>query len=408
MGDLSDSIDKSIARGEATGKAMLSRRVPSEPVSFTQVSAHMAEIVTSPMAGDLSPDWETIFAHWNLKPEDWSVVDGTLRTNAWEGPCADGGSTIYRQYKATIRQRTANDLDVDELLQEIKRWKPRQKEPVTTDGACFVVVATDWQIGGEGGTKNTIDRLLGTLKEIEQRARVAVKRGATHLLIPALGDLVEGVVGMYPAQPFTVDLDLSGQVRVARRVLLAWLRKLVPLFEHVTVVGIPGNHGRRGSKVETNYDDNADLDVVEGLAEVCAESDWGRHIEFVIPRETLVSLVPIAGTNILLAHGDATRGNSDKLRGWWREIAFTKWGDSDLGDILIVGHRHHLRIEEIAGGRWLFQAPAMDNGSRWFAEIGGGTSNPGVLTFVTKDANWWDMHVCLSGPDRSAANGRDA
>jgi len=226
------------------------------------------------------------------------------------------------------------------------------------------------------------------------RAKQAVKGGATHLLIPALGDLVEGVVGHYPAQPFTVDLDLSSQVRVARRVLLAWLKRLVPMFEHVTVVGIAGNHGRRGPKVETTYDDNADIDVVEGLAEVCAESEWGRHIEFVIPRETLMSLVPICGTNVLLAHGDQCKGNSDKLRSWWKEVSFTRFGDSDLGDILIVGHRHHLRIEEIASARWLMQAPAMDNGSRWYAEIGGGTSHSGVLTFITAGARWWGLHIC--------------
>jgi hypothetical protein len=62
--------------------------------------------------------------------------------------------------------------------------------------------------------------------------------------------------------------------------------------------------------------------------------------------------------------------------------------------VLVVGHRHHLRVEEVASGRWLFQCPAMDGGSRWYAEIGGATSQPGVLTFTTRDSRWWDLHVC--------------
>jgi hypothetical protein len=397
MGDFADGISKSIARGEPTGTAM--RRTPLEPPRFTQTDSNIGEIVTSAIAGNDTPDWATIFAYWNLSPDEWSVDEGSLRVNAWEGPSAGGDTVIYRQYKAAIRRRTNADADVQELIKLVQRWKPRRRQLEADTGSCFVVVATDWQIGGEGGTERTVNRLLSTLDDIERRAKQAVKDGATHLLVPALGDLVEGVFGMYPAQPFTVDLDLSGQVRVARRVLLAWLKRLVPLFSHVTVVGIAGNHGRRGQKVETNYDDNADIDVVEGLAEVCAESDWGQHIEFVIPRETLVSLVPICGTNILLAHGDQVRGSSDKLRAWWKEVSFTRFGDSDLGDILIVGHRHHLRIEEVASHRWLMQAPAMDNGSRWYAEIGGGTSNSGVLTFSTSGASWWGLHICVSGPE---------
>lgn len=396
MGDFSDGIGRSIARGEPTGTAQ--RRVASEPPRFTQTDHNIGELVTAPIPGDDHPDWVTIFAHWNLSPDDWSVDEGSLRVNAWEGPSVGGETVIYRQYKAAIRRRTSADADVADLIRTVSRWKRRRRESTELGGSCFVVVATDWQIGGEGGTERTVNRLMAALDEIELRARQAVKEGADHLLIPALGDLVEGVFGQYPAQPFTVDLDLSGQVRVARRVLLAWLKRLVPLFANVTVVGIAGNHGRRGSKIDTTYDDNADIDVVEGLAEVCAESDWGQHIEFVIPRETLMSLVPICGTNLLLAHGDSTRGSSDKLRGWWKEVSFTRFGDSDLGDILVVGHRHHLRIEEVACNRWLMQAPAMDNGSRWYAEIGGGTSHSGVLTFTTANARWWGLHIC-GGPD---------
>jgi hypothetical protein len=391
MGELNDSISRSVARGEPTSAA--ARRQPTEPPRFTQTDTNSGELVTAPIAGDSHPDWITIFAHWNLSPDDWSVDEGSLRVNAWEGPSAAGESVIYRQYKASVRRRTSADADVHALVKQVSKWKSRRR-PLVDDESCFVVVATDWQIGGEGGTENTVERLMLALDEIELRAKQAVKAGATHLLLPALGDLVEGVSGSYPAQPFTVDLDLSSQVRVARRVLLAWLKRLVPLFVNVTVVGIAGNHGRRGSKVETTYDDNADIDVVEGLAEVCAESEWGRHIEFVIPRETLMSLVPICGTNLLLAHGDSSKGNSDKLRSWWKEVSFTRFGDSDLGDILIVGHRHHLRIEEVACNRWLMQAPAMDNGSRWYAEIGGGTSNSGVLTFSTAGARWWGLHIC--------------
>lgn len=387
MGAFADALEPAAA----TTPPAPGRRAPAETPRFTQTGEHTGEIVTGPITPDAHPDWDAVFRHWNLDPDAWQVIDGTLRVNAWEGPTATG-TAVFRQYKAQVRRRLATDADVDELVKMVSRWKPRRAE-VATEGSTFVVVATDWQVGGEGGSERIVTQLMGVLDGIEARARAAVKAGATNLLLPALGDLVEGTAGQYPAQPYTVDLDLSSQVRVVRRVLLAWLRRLVPLFDRVTVVGIPGNHGRRTSKVETTYADNADLDAVEGVAEVCASTDWGAHVEFVVPRDTLVALVPVSGTNILLGHGDQKQGGVDKVGTLWRDLAFTRWGDADLADILIVGHRHHLRVEEMAVGRWLFQCPSMDCGSRWFAEIGGGTSKPGVLCFTTEGGRWFDLHV---------------
>lgn len=368
------------------------RSGPEETARWSQTSETTGELVT-PRTTDTDPDWDTIFAHWNLDPEVWEVVPGTLRVNAWEGPIGSGEARIFRQFKATVRRRTNSGPDVEELLAEVRRWKPRRRV-AEAPGSAFVVVATDWQIGGEGGTELIVGQLMGALDAIEARAKVAVKAGATTLVIPSLGDMVEGVEGNYPAQLHTVDLDLTSQLRVARRVFLAWLRRLVPYFDRVVVIGIPGNHGRRGATVITSPLDNADLDYLDGVAEVCAETDWGRHIEFYVPRDKLVVTKEVAGTNLLCVHGDQRKGPAQRMIDWWRDASFTRHGDSDCADILLLGHRHHLRVEELAIGRWVFQCPSMDGGSAWFADVGGGTSRPGVLTFATRDGEWWGMEVC--------------
>jgi len=136
--------------------------------------------------------------------------------------------------------------------------------------------------------------------------------------------------------------------------------------------------------------------AADGMAEALTESGMAdRHaIKFIIPTETAVALVEAAGSQLLLAHGDQTGPSSaDGVRKWWQRVSFTRWGDADVADILLTGHRHHLRIEELAVGRWLMVAPTLGGESRWFADGGGGTSMPGTLTFTTRRGAWWGLEV---------------
>lgn len=352
------------------------------------------ELTTGAVDGD--PDWDSIFRHWNLDPALWEVVPGSLRVNAWEGPTSDG-TAIFRQYRANVVRRRRPGVEVDETLRAVARWRPRKPAPEVDDPAAWVVAAADWQVGGHGGHEAFLERFRSTLDGLAVEARRAVKGGARHLVVAFLGDQVEGVAGNYSSQTFEADLTVRDQVRVVRQCEAAMVKALAPMFDRTTVVAIAGNHGRTsmGKNVTTTTEDSFDLMAADGMAEALTESGMAeRHaVEFIIPTETAVALVDAAGTQLLLAHGDQVSGNASAIAKWWERVSFTRWGDADVAQVLVTGHRHHLRVEELAAGRTFMVAPTLGGESRWFAEGGGGTSLPGTLTFSTRRGAWWGLEV---------------
>jgi UDP-2,3-diacylglucosamine pyrophosphatase LpxH len=352
------------------------------------------ELTTGAVDGD--PDWDSIFRHWNLDPALWEVVPGSLRVNAWEGPSADG-ARIFRQYRANVVRRRRPGVEVDETLRAVARWRPRKPPPEVDDPAAWVVAAADWQVGGHGGHEAFLDRFRSTLDGLVVEARRAVKGGARQLVLAYLGDMVEGVAGNYSSQTFEADLTVRDQVRVVRQCETALVKALAPMFDRTTVVAIAGNHGRTSMSktVITSTEDSFDLMAADGMAEALTESGMAaaHAVEFVIPTETAIALVDAAGTKVLLSHGDAVSGSADAVRKWWERVSFTRWGDADVADVLVTGHRHHLRVEELAVGRTFIVAPTLGGESRWFAEGGGGTSLPGTLTFSTRRGEWWGLEV---------------
>ena len=368
------------------------RKNPMETPNL-EVQGDRGTIVSRPLL-EANADWDLIFAYWNLPREDWIVDEGTLKVNSWEMPGPDGDLRIHHQYKANIRRRPEHSVDLKDMLDQIKsRKRPKVLDKTTDGGHAFVVNCTDWQIGGEGGTPAAMERILSALDEVEVEAKAAVKQGATMCVLASVGDIVEGVEGNYKSQLFTVDLDLSGQVRVARQLLMEYLKRLVPLFPTFKVAAVRGNHGQKSQF--TTPEDNADLDYVEGVMEVCRESEWGKHITWHFPEWGVASqvLIDAAGTHILFAHGDEKRGKVDAMERWWERATFNGHAHADLATIMVLGHRHHLQVRECAKNRWLFQCPAMDGGSRWYVDSGGTTSKPGVLTFHTADDKWWGLNV---------------
>jgi len=349
------------------------------------------EITTGPQDDDC-PDWDSIFRYWNLDPNAWETVDGTLRVNAWEGPTVDG-TKIFRQYKAQIRRKLSTTIDADKWLERLCKYKASKPKDFTkAEASTFVAMFTDWQVG-DCEEETFLDRLCESLDGVIAQAK---KSKSSNCLIAFGADMIEGVAGQYASQTFTVKLNLRDQVRVARAGEALIISKLSPLFSETIVVAVPGNHGLGNlSKPITDLNDNWDLAICEMVKEQMDGSGFSEahNVQFEIPTTSQIVCVETSGSKILVAHSDQVRGSADKVRDWWRKVSFTRWGAADEADILITGHRHHFRAEELAEARWWFQAPALDSGSRWFAEIGGGTSKAGTLTFVTADSDWWNLHI---------------
>jgi predicted phosphodiesterase len=295
---------------------------------------------------------------------------------------------LYRQWKAKIirRKERATFADVTELVEEIKRHKPAKKTPPTGEGA-FCVVLADWQMGKEGSS-GTVQRVLKAIDDVEHRVKELRKMGrplgSLYVLWP--GDSVEGCVGHYDQQTFTVELDRRDQVKVTRRLLRDALVRWSRHFERVAVVAVGGNHGenRKDGKSFTTFGDNDDLAVVEQVAEIMAANPEAYgHIEFIIPPDHLTVTVEVAGWIMGVTHGHVAResGTAEtKLRRWYERMAGGKQPIGDA-DILVSGHYHHTRVADWGGCYWL-QAPALDAGSEWWRLVRGEASEAGVLTFA--------------------------
>ncbi len=341
-------------------------------------------ITTGAITND--PAWEDVLRKWDLDPAEYQVVEPVL-FNSWGG---EDGLT-NRQFKAKVIRRVHAQPDLEPLIAQAMRHKPKKRS--YTGGDVMTVVLADWQIGkaDHGGVEGTIERIIDRRDAVIERARDLRKIGreVSSLNVLWVGDSIEGCLGHYPSQTFAVELDRRDQVKVTRRLLTDSLQAWSKHFEQITVAAVGGNHGenRSSGKAFTGVQDNDDLAIVEQVAEILgANPDAFGHVRFAVARDALTLTIPSAGWVIGITHGHvAFRGanTEDKIRRWWEGQAAGRQpiGDSD---ILVTGHYHHLRVADWGGCMWL-QAPALEGGSEWWRVSTGQTSQIGMLTFVTTD-----------------------
>ncbi|MFZ4431671.1 MAG: hypothetical protein ACOYOQ_00590 [Microthrixaceae bacterium] len=322
-----------------------------------------------------------------------------MTSNAWQMAGPDGDLRIHRQYKARIRRRTTprdDSWSTDNLLKRLARSPSKRKrpDPATATGEAFIVTPADFQIGGRGGVTAFLDRFDAARDKLHTAAEEHRREGVQELVIAYMGDMGEGAFGQYDSQLWEVDLDRDDQTRLTAGVELTLARDLAPMFTTTTLVAVPGNHTRNTTDgYPTGEHDVADMTAFKWAASLLTysgEADkWG--IRFVAPDKhcidgALFARVDAGGTRILFAHGHKSRGSAEKLKGWWKDVSFSRWGDADATDHLVTGHRHHVRVEECSKDRWLIVCPTLGGPSTYFHDSGGPTSTPGILHYVTRDA----------------------
>jgi predicted phosphodiesterase len=346
------------------------------------------EVTTLPMEGEIAPDWSGVLRMWGLDPEFFAVVEPVL-FNVWGDPLG----ALNRQWKGKVVriQDAKTDYNLDILKEEIKKHK-RNKTSVMYGDGVFNVVLADWQMGKNesGGTPATAQRVLNAITAVLSRVEELkrLKRPLGTLQIIWTGDSVEGCLGHYEMQTFSVDLDRRGQVNAVRTLLLEAIRQWAPHFEKVRIVAVGGNHGENRSKsgkAFTTLADNDDLAVIDQIKDALEfNPEAYGHVETIIAPDHLSLTVETAGWILGLTHGHTAKASGtaeQKLKGWLSRMAL---GRQPIGecDILVTGHYHHLRQADWGSVHWI-QAPALDGGSEWFRLTTGEHSQPGVLTFAT-------------------------
>jgi len=350
---------------------------PPEFRARLDVSTDGGYFVSTPRAAIDIEDAVSLFKDFDLDPTVWEVV--SVRKSRWQTFNGDWLEAARVNIKPAGASRET-DLDYDALVSSIDRWKPGKAEKGT--GPLFAIYAIgDTQYGKDagGGTEATVARVLHALDEAVARHKELLKLGRKigTVVLPQLGDCIEGSTSQNGKVIGRSDMGVTHQVRIGRRVLLAWIKAFAPLCEELLIPVVPGNHDEVHRIMMTDPTDSWQVEIASIVQDICAENPALSHVKFFYPNPDNATLaIDLGGTTLGMAHG-----HQAKDMGKW--IAGQATGRTPVGaaDVLITGHFHHFRADQVGPRLWI-QVPAMDGGSAWFRDKTGLESPTGVVALV--------------------------
>lgn len=363
--------------------------VPVSGASYSQ--AVDGTISVSTAATDAPVTAESLLASHGIDASQYNVSFGF---SEWES-----GEGVKKSYRVKASPKTQKDaaprLDPNELREAIEGFSFVPDVAHGTDNRTFVVSPSDMQIGKtdyNGGTPETIERVMASFSRAEAFAK---ENDFAEIVIAELGDPLENFYST-SSQEQTNDLDLTGQIRTTRRLLLEGIKMLAPHAPKLTYAAVPSNHGsvRKGFKAAAGDNHNDwGLEISHQLEDAASFNDSFKHVQFVRPEHLQESLnyTTVSGTKLGMVHGHQT-GGPDKIGLWWAKQDHGRMPTAD-SDILMAGHWHSFRVYHSGNARWVMVSPAQDVGSSWFSNIAGERSETGFLSFVTANGMWDELRI---------------
>ncbi|MGN6724134.1 MAG: hypothetical protein ACTHJM_16120 [Marmoricola sp.] len=372
---------------DATGKCKY-RHLPENAESSTAASESETH----------NPDGSANYVRFSEKPWGYDDYRAFIRskgqdpdavTFTWGWTSKPDGTGFWNKLN-NVRPKAPTApgmLDLDRLTDSVRNWTPTKK----ANGhhgppSALVVSMADWQLGkGEGdGTPGTLRRLAHSLESILEYADKL--RNVDHLILANMGDHTENVAGSYASQTHTVDLNMRDQLTLAVETNLAWIKALAPLFDKVTYAAALCNHGQlsrgQGRDNITDDADNATGLIGDTLKLICSSHDALRHIEWVIPRDEMITRVTAAGVNLPLSHGHKISGKEEDWLA--KQSQYLTTVHRFIPDVWHTAHKHHAALTDF-GPYTRIQATTVDPGSKWHTDATGMYSRPGTTTFLIGD-----------------------
>lgn len=358
--------------------------------------------------GIAMPDgWRLVLVEARFDPEAWTRSEPFwVDDNGARRPMPATTRPAWR-YRFRVEQiATAAGTIADDLVDAILRWKPNRPripsaaDPLTAD--VFTVVYADMQIGkwepAAGGTDRTVARILALTDQAVAEYRALAKRGKVGpvaLVFP--GDGCEGYVSWGGRLIARTDLFPTEMVRVYRRLVAHAVMAFAKVAPAVAVIAVSGNHDQSTRQVETAHHDSWDVDAAAAVCERLSDQpEKFGHVTWHFPGvDKDVVTLDLAGTIVAVAHGHQCKGGAEK---WWAAQAH---GMLPAGEatLLVTGHYHHLRAVQSGAKTWL-QAPALDNGSEWWARETGDSAPSGLLTLTVGRGGWDRLRVLTWAGDQ--------
>lgn len=168
-----------------------------------------------------------------------------------------------------------------------------------------------------------------------------------HIVIPMLGDLVEGV-DIFPGQQWLLDSTLYRQVfETTPTIIVDFVRYLLAHFETVTIEAVQGNHGRLGRKGVFGPEDNADRMVHRLVALLLRdEPRFTMNMADPVGERAWYKVMHIGNYSAMLIHGDQIRGaNGYPWYGLGKKVhSWASGGIPETFQDIMLGHYHQLAM----------------------------------------------------------------
>ena len=335
-------------------------------------------------------------------PEGWTIrlYEARYDPAAWHRD-SEGGEAVTRpawRYRFKIEQARVSEVKYDDLIELIKKHKPKKSDNTDIGTQQWVIATGDWQLGkidgdgSDGTVKRILDSTDRSIERIKELRRL--KKWPGNAVLALTGDCVEGFVSQNQGNTWRTNLTMTEQVRLYRRLVFEMVTRLSGEVENLLVIAVPGNHGetvRIAGKMATRMDDSWDIDAVIAVADTLKTNPQAySHVKFATPgKDEGTVVLDLGGTITAVAHGhQVPRGDVPK---WVAEHAknMAPVGDAHL---VITGHHHHLRVQSLGPRTWI-QVPAMESESVWWRHRTGEVSPPGMVSVLVGGGTWSELAV---------------
>lgn len=348
-------------------------------------------ITTEAYEPGLEPDNEAILVEFGYDPALWTVV--SVRHGKWQTYDERWLETKRVFIEPQKRTKTVR-FDAEQVMARILTWKPRKPSSKLSE-ASFFALSGDTQFGKieNGGTEAILDQYM---KELSRTLYRQKKIKAATVVLPWLGDCIEGNQSQGGRVKGRIDLSLTQQIRILRRIIMWQIKQFTPTADKIIIPVVPGNHDDVDRQILTSMTDSWAIEAISAVADAVAENDeLANRVSFIFPDEDTMSITDeFSGVVTAMVHGHQFGTGVNGWKTWWdgQCAGRTPVGDADL---LLSAHRHHLRIQDYGGSRLWIQQPSLDMGSSWWTERKGDQSPARMISFIAIDGRIVELDPVL-------------
>jgi hypothetical protein len=397
---------KEIGKPKAKSKNSLKMDTERSSGPSLEIIGNEGKLDTGPLDEPITTEtgWAPVMRLLGIgDPENWQVVDDTVRISAWQtSKGLDDGTrdvkTLY-SYRCRITRKNEEMALADEDLEAaVKRMRTKRytikRSRTLGDPVGYMHHQGDEQIG-----KNKNNDGMALLEHMETivleksiqyiKDQMRLGENITEIMDNAAGDRIENVFGHYNSQSRTTE-TMRAQINYAVESDIARTEAFAAFGLPITKVYTPSNHGEMrqavGSSPFTSDSDNWDLIIAEQVKRVLDRSPIADQITWHIPHGNPFTTLTFAGVDIAAAHGHKADGKNlhrwvKDQQGLFLNPKSKKKEDRFVPQIMLLGHKHHFQIEEI-NGTVLLQTGSLDQGSPYFEHGWGERAEGGALGFL--------------------------